>query len=433
MSLVNKQISKQVNDTHQIGLRRRDILTLAGVGTLGLSIGMPTSVLGQSTYKAERYLTIHGYCDERFASVRDEFERNFIVRGDVGASFAATLEGEYVVDLWAGHHDEAKTIPWEQDTIARIFSGTKTMTALCALVLFDRGELSFDDRVTKYWPEYGQNGKQTTEIRHFMGHTAGVPGFGEKLTLEQLADWDYVISVLERQAPWFPPGEKCTYHTLTQGFLVGEIVRRISGQSLGTFFRENVAKPLGADFHIGLDPTQYARVAPMLADPEWVAKTSEWNEEDLPEWMRGHEMGAPDVMPPVTNSDVWRRAEIPAGNGHGNASSLVRAQTAIANDGSAFGVNLISSATVEQIFREQGTLIGSEVKHGMGYGLSGAEHLPQDAKVCFWGGFGGSTMMLDLTNRACFSYVMNRMHTGFVGDMRGASLTSAFYEGLQQG
>ena len=392
---------------------------------------MPIRVMGQSANKVEGDLEIHGHCDERFASLRDEFERNFTERGEVGASFAATVEGEYVVDIWAGHRDEAKTLPWEQNTLACVFSATKTMTALSALLLFDRGELSFDDRVTKYWPEYGQNGKQSTEIRHFMGHTAGLPGFGEKLTLAQLYDWDYATSVLERQEPWWRPGEMCAYHPMTQGFLVGEIVRRITGQSLGTFFRENVATPLDADFHIGLDPTHYARTAQMLADREWVAELSEPREEDLPEYMRGREMGAPSIMPPVTNSDGWRRAEIPAGNGHGNARSVVRAQTAVANGGAAFGVNLISPAAIEQIFREQGNIVDSDIKHGIGYGLTGAAmQMPQGAKVCWWAGFGGSTILLDHTNRACLSYVMNRMHSGFFGDMRGSSLTGAFYEGL---
>ena len=419
-------------DSRLVGLRRREFLKAAGFGSLGLSIGVPLAVMGQPAAPVAGELEIHGHCDDRFASLREEFERNFTERGEVGASFAATVEGEYVVDIWAGHRDEAKTLPWEQDTIACVFSSTKTMTALSALLLFDRGELSFDDRVTRYWPEYGQNGKQSTKIRHFMGHTAGLPGFGEKLSHAQLYDWDYAISVLERQAPWWPPGEMCVYHTLTQGFLVGEIVRRITGLSLGTFFRENIAEPLGADFHIGLDRAHHGRTAPMLADPAWVAQISEPREEDLPEYMRGREMGAPDVMPPVTNSDGWRRAEVPAGNGHGNARSLVRAQTAVANGGSAFGVNLISPAAIEQIFREQGVIIDSEIRHGIGYGLTGmgAANMPQDAKVCYWSGFGGSTILLDLTNRACMSYVMNRMHSGIFGDLRGASLTRTFYEGL---
>ena len=162
-------------------------------------------------------------------TLREEFERNFTERGEVGASFAATVEGEFVADLWAGHRDAAGTLPWEDDTLVCVFSVTKTMTALCALLLVDRGELSFDAPVTHYWPEYGQNGKETTEVRHIMGHSAGLPDFGEPLTHVELYDWEHVIGVLERQAPAWRPGEDCAYHALTQGFLVGEIVRRITG------------------------------------------------------------------------------------------------------------------------------------------------------------------------------------------------------------
>ena len=372
-------------------------------------------------------MEIHGYCDERFGALREEFERNFAERGDVGASCAATVDGEYVVDIWAGHRDAAKTLPWEEDTIVCVFSTTKTMAALSALVLFDRGELSFDDPVTKYWPDYGQNGKESTEIRHFMGHTAGLPGFGEKLTDAQLYDWDYVIGVLERQEPWWRPGAECGYHAITQGFLVGEIVRRITGLSLGTFFRENVAAPLGADFHIGLDPTHFERTAEMLSG----GAIPEMPEEMTPEHMRGRVDGTPDVMPPVTNTAGWREAELPAANGHGNARSVVRAQTVIANGGTAFGVNLVSPATIEQIFREQGEMVGG-VRHGIGYGLSGffTGEVPKDVKMCFWGGAGGSTILLDLTNRACLSYVMNQMDMNMLGDERGARLTERFYEGL---
>ena len=372
-------------------------------------------------------MEIHGHCDERFGALREEFERNFTERGDVGASCAATVDGEYVVDIWAGHRDAAKTLPWEEDTIVCVFSTTKTMAALSALVLFDRGELSFDDPVTKYWPEYGRNGKESTEIRHFMGHTAGLPGFGQKLTKAQLYDWDHVIGVLERQEPWWRPGAECGYHAITQGFLVGEIVRRIAGMSLGTFFRENVAAPLGADFHIGLDPTHFGRTAEMLSG----GAIPEMPEEMTPEHMRGRVDGTPDVMPPVTNTDGWREAELPAANGHGNARSVVRAQTVVANGGTAFGVNLMSPATIEQIFREQGEMVGG-VRHGIGYGLSGffTGDVPKDVKMCFWGGAGGSTILLDLTNRACLSYVMNQMDMNMLGDERGARLTERFYEGL---
>lgn len=373
-------------------------------------------------------MDIHGHCDERFAALREEFERNFTERGDVGASFAATVDGEYVIDIWAGHRDSAKTLPWEEDTVVCVFSTTKTMTALSALLLFDRGELSFDDKVAKFWPEYAQNGKESTELRHFMGHTAGLPGFGEKLTEAQLYDWGHVISVLERQEPWWQPGQYCNYHAVTQGFLIGEVVRRITGQSLGTFFHENIAEPLAADFHIGLDAGNFGRTAEMLAG----GPIQQMPEDMIPEYMKGREQGMPDIMPPVTNNDGYRGAEIPAANGHGNARSVVRAQTAVANGGSAFGVDLISPDTIEQIFRAQGDMGGMGVTHGIGYGIKGMfdAAMPEGIKSCFWGGAGGSTIILDHTHHACLSYVMNQMDMNMLGDQRGGSLTQRFYEGL---
>ena len=144
-------------------------------------------------------MEIHGDCDNRFSSVKEAFERNFTEHGDIGASFAATINGEFVIDMLAGHRDRAKTLPWERDTIVNVFSTTKTMTALSALILLDRGELDVDAPVINYWPEYGQNGKEGTLVRHFLGHSAGLPGFGEKLTKEQLYSWDTVVEVLARQ------------------------------------------------------------------------------------------------------------------------------------------------------------------------------------------------------------------------------------------
>lgn len=371
-------------------------------------------------------MEIKGHFDEKFAALRDEFERNFDNHNDVGASFAVTIEGEYVVDIWGGDRNESKTLPWEEDTIVCVFSTTKTMTALCALVLFDRGQLNFDDPVTKYWPEYGQNGKESTLVRHFLGHTAGLPGFGEKLTKEALYDWDTVIGVLERQEPWWTPGENCAYHAITQGYLVGEVVRRISGQSLGDFFKKNIADPLGADFHIGLDPALFSRTAEMLFGGE----IPQMPEEMTPDYMKGREDGTPNVMPPETNSNGWRQTESPAANGHGNARSVVRAQSPIVNGGSAFGVDLLSSTTIDQIFREQGDMSGMGVKHGIGYGLTGlfASEIPDGTKTCFWGGAGGSTIILDHTNHVCLSYVMNQMDMNMLGDRRGANLTKCFYD-----
>ena len=295
-------------------------------------------------------MDIHGFCDERFAAVRDAFEHNFTAHGDVGASFAATVEGEFVVDLWAGHADLARTRPWERDTIVNVYSTTKTMSFLCALLLADRGQLDFDAKVTNYWPEYGQNGKENTEVRHFMSHSAGVPGFDPALTAaEQLYDWDACIENLARQTPWWEPGSQSGYHAITQGFLIGEVLRRIDGRTLGACFREEIAAPLGADFHIGVPASEFARVAEMIADTSDDTGFGELDPQSITARVFASSVSSPDDV----NTDAWRQAELPAAGGHGNARGVVRAQTPLANDGSAFGVDLLSPAGCRVIQEEQ--------------------------------------------------------------------------------
>lgn len=378
-------------------------------------------------------MEIQGVFDERFASLRDEFERNFIERGDVGASFAASIEGEIVVDIWAGHRDEAKTLPWVENTIVNVFSTTKTMTALCALVLIDQGRLDTEAKVSSYWPEYGQNGKENTLVRHFMGHTAGLPGFGEQLTEGQFYDWDTVIEVLARQKPWYEPGTICAYHALTQGYLVGELVRRITGRSLGTFFKEEIADPVGADFHIGLSPSEFGRTAEIISGGEMEMPEG----VEIPQFYLENIDGTPELTQETWNGDAWRQAESPAANGHANARAVVRAQTAVANGGAAFGAKLLSAGTIERIFENQGNIAGVGADHGIGYGLGigvgghEAWGAPQGTKACFWGGAGGSSIAVDLSHRACFSYVMNQMSNDLLGDVRARSLGQHFYAGLR--
>jgi CubicO group peptidase (beta-lactamase class C family) len=207
---------------------------------------------------------VRGTCDERFAAVREAFQRNFDNEREVGASVALYLEGELVVDLWGGWSDEARTTPWESDTITNVWSTTKTMTNLCALILADHGDIDVHAPVARYWPEFKANDKERIEVRHLLSHTAGLPGWEEPVTYEDLADWEKVTSLLAAQKPWWEPGTASGYHALTQGFLVGELVRRVTGQSLGTFFAQEVAGPLGADFSIGLPASEDHRVSPVI-------------------------------------------------------------------------------------------------------------------------------------------------------------------------
>ena len=373
----------------------------------------------------------HGYCDPRFAAVRDAFVRNFTAHGDVGASFAATVEGEFVVDLWAGHADGARTIPWREDTIVNVYSTTKTMTFLCAFLLADRGLLDFNAKVSRYWPEYAQNGKEATEVRHFFSHSAGVPGFDPKLpSATDLYDWEACVRNLAAQAPWWPPGSRSGYHALTQGYLIGELVRRIDGRSIGVFFRDEVAEPLGADFHIGMAADVFPRVAEMLP-PKADAPFAQADPNSIPARVFASAPAGTDAV----NTAAWRRAEIPAAGGHGNARAVVRAQTPLANDGKAFGVELLTPAGARFMRQEQingpDAVLAMPVRFGMGYAFAN-DMMPMspNENAMFWGGAGGSTIVVDQDARICFSYVMNQMQAAIVTDRRGGGLGRAFYKSL---
>jgi CubicO group peptidase (beta-lactamase class C family) len=373
---------------------------------------------------------IHGVCDERFAPVRDAFRANFDAGRDVGASFAVTLDGKTVVDIWGGHADAARTRPWERDTIINVYSTTKTMTALCALILADRGELDFDAPVAKYWPEFAQNGKVGIEVRHLMSHSSGLAGWDQKLKVEDLYDWEKVTSLLAAQAPWWEPGTASGYHSLTQGYLVGEVVRRITGKTLGTFFREEVATPLDADFHIGIDREHFDRVADLIP-PEAAATVITTLGNTIP----GRTFRNPPMSALDSRTEAWRRAEIPAANGHGNARSVAQIHAVLACGGAVGETRLLSPAGCEVIFDEQirGTdlALGTPLRFGMGFALNAPETpLGPNPRTCFWGGWGGSVVVIDMDARLTYSFVMNKMNSTTMGDIRTVSLGRAVYASL---
>ena len=210
---------------------------------------------------------IHGRCDDRFAPVQAMFEASLDEGTDVGASIVVQHKGETVVDIWGGHTDESRTTEWAEDTLVNVWSTTKTMTFVTALLLMDRGELDVDAPVARYWPEFAANGKEGVLVRHLLGHTAGLSGLDEPFVGEDVADWDRVCAALAAQAPWWEPGTQSGYHAVTQGNLIGEVVRRITGTTIGTFFASEIAGPLGADFFIGLPESEEHRVS-IVIPPE---------------------------------------------------------------------------------------------------------------------------------------------------------------------
>jgi CubicO group peptidase (beta-lactamase class C family) len=357
--------------------------------------------------------SLGGTCSARFDPLRELFASKLESGEDLGASVALNIDGEMVVDLWGGWADEARTVPWAENTITNVFSTTKAMTSLAALVLVDRGELDLDATVAKYWPEFAARGKAGIKVRHLLSHTSGVSGWEQPITLEDLYDWDKSTALLAAQAPWWEPGTASGYHALNYGHLIGEVIRRITGQRLGEFLAAQVAGPLGADFHIGLSPTEFHRVANVVppAIPEAAASPTPEQPPQLdPNSVAFKTMTNPTMSPETTWTEGWRRADIGAGNGHGNARSLARLQSAVACGGEVDGVRLLSPQTIDRIFEVQSNgidlVIGIPAKWGVGYGL-----LPE-GRVCCFGGMGGSLVIIDVDRRITFAYVMNKMAPG---------------------
>ncbi len=381
-------------------------------------------------------MDIHGTCNDSFSKVRDAFALNFDEGLELGACVAITVEGEPVVDLWAGDADPQGN-PWEKDTIVNVYSTTKTMAATCMLMLADRGELDFDAPVAQYWPEFAQNGKEDVLVKHVMSHTAGVPGFDPPVTAEELYDLDGIAKNLAAQPLWWgPPGSASGYHAITQGNLEGEILYRITGTRMGEWFRTEVAEPLGADFHMGLPASEDHRVGE-LTPPEVIATTDlEINNVVVAmDSIAARTLMSCGLNATEPQTREWRAAEIPAAGGTGNARSIGRIHSALANGGTVDGVTLMSDAGVRKALEEQidnfDQVLQGNLRHGIGFGLDFEGWISSpNPNTMFWGGWGGSLAMIDLDAKTTITYVMNRMDHRLTGDPRGLRIANATYDSL---
>ena len=371
---------------------------------------------------------VHGSADGPYEQLADVLASCLDDGLDLGASVAVTVDGETVADLWGGWADEARTKPWQRDTIVNVWSTTKTMTGLVALVLVERGLLDPDAPVATYWPEFAQNGKEGVLVRHVLSHSSGVCGWAQPVTQDDVYDPDASARILAAQAPWFEPGSAVGYQAIVHGHLVGEMVRRITGSSLGTFFAEEIAGPLGADFHIGTGPEHDDRVTPVIPPPPLPFDFASLD----PASPMYRTFTGPPVDANLANTIPWRRAEIGGAGGHGNARSVARVQSVLANGGELDGVRLLSSKTVDRAFEVQSEgmdlVLAIPVRHGLGYGLPNEQipYVRQDGRVAFWGGWGGSIVVVDADRRTVFSYVMNKMAPGIVGGPSAERLLTAF-------
>ncbi|MEV6339509.1 serine hydrolase domain-containing protein [Nocardia vinacea] len=374
-------------------------------------------------------MTTSGFCADEFAGVRKELADQIASGAELGAAICVTVDGEPVVDIWGGHRDLERTVPWTEDTLVNVFSISKTMTALSALLLVDRGELDVQQKVAHYWPEFAANGKGDIEVRHLLGHTSGVSGWERPIELADIYDAEAASARLATQPPWWEPGTASGYHALNYGHLVGEVIRRITGRTLGQFFAEELAGPLDADFHIGTAPENHHRIAPLVPPPLLEFDMAALDQDSI----LVKTLTSPLLDIPEANSAAWREAEIGAVNGHGNAHSVAAVQSLVACGGELRGRRLLSEKTIDLIFEQQSD--GADLalllplRFGLGYGLPQSQTAPEvpDGKVCWWAGFGGAIVVNDLDHRVTFAYTMNKMAPGLIGsDRANAYLRAAF-------
>jgi CubicO group peptidase (beta-lactamase class C family) len=368
-------------------------------------------------------MTTHGFTKGKFETLRPTFDANLASGADLGASVSVRVADETVVDLWGGYADAAQTKPWEENTIVNVYSTTKTMTALTALLLADRGLIDFAAPVAKYWPEFAAGGKSRVTVAQIMSHQSGLSGWREPVTKQDLYDWHPAVEKLAAQEPFWEPGTASGYHAVTMGFLVGEVVRRVTGKSLGTVFREEIAEPLGADFHIGLPASEDARVAELIPPPP--GQGLDANLDALNEIQRNWIVN-PLFAVEDSKTRGWRAAELGASNGQGNARSIALIHTILANGGVAKGKRFMSEKGCRKALELQieGTdlILAQPARLGLGFGLAAGMMPGINSSTMFWGGYGGSIAIIDMENRMSFGYAMNRMAGTTTGDMRALGL-----------
>jgi CubicO group peptidase (beta-lactamase class C family) len=385
-------------------------------------------------------LTIDGHCEPRFTAVREEFFRNFTERGDVGAAVCVYLDGARVVDCWGGHADAARARPWTEDTIVSVASTTKGMVALCAHMLAERGKLDLDAPVARYWPEFAQAGKADIPVRWLLSHRAGLPAIRRALPAEALLDWSAMTGALAETEPWWTPGSRHGYHAITFGHLVGEVIRRVDGRSVGAFLRDEVTGPLHADFFIGVPEAIDGRAATVLPPPPSPEPTMWDTILADPDSVSGRTFLNPPRTADLVNTRAWRAAEIPAANGHTSARGVARVYAALARGGELDSVRLLTPAAIERAIVQQSsgrdTVLTVPTRFATGFMLG----MPGGIFECGPGrrtfghpGRGGSIGFADPDARLAFGYVTNQYVTGTARhpDRRVASLVDAVYAALR--
>jgi CubicO group peptidase (beta-lactamase class C family) len=374
---------------------------------------------------------IFGTCDERFAAVRDAVAGNFRDHDELGAAVAVAIDGKLVVDIHAGWMDEGRTRPWERDTLVDVFSVGKAMAALCVLLLVERGQVDLDAPVARHWPEFAAQNKGAVTVRMLLAHRAGLPAVRRTLPDEAIYDWDEMTGALAAEEPWWEPGSTHGYHVNTLGFLAGEIVRRVSGESLGAFFRREVATPLDADFHFGLGAGEDRRVADYTFSGAASSESDPGRAAPDPE--RQFLLNRVYLNPPglsglgTVNTRRWRAAEIPSANAHAEARAVARIYGALGN-------GLLAAETLAQATAEASAgpdfVLGRPSRFGLGFQLTQPERpLGPNPRSFGHFGVGGSLGFADPDAGVAFGYTMNRFGPRWQNP-RNRALIDAIYASL---
>jgi CubicO group peptidase (beta-lactamase class C family) len=385
---------------------------------------------------------IKGLCVGGFDGVREAFARNFALRNEVGAAVAVWVDGHLVVNLWGGSADAAGTRPWQQDTLTTVLSGTKGLTSTCVHQLADRGELDLQAPVARYWPEFGQAGKEAITLAMVMSHRSGVIGPRTPMSWQKVTDWDFVCEQLALAEPWWEPGTAQGYHMTTFGFILGEVFRRVTGRTIGHYLRTEIAEPLGADIHIGLPPAEQARCADRVNKPTARQLLAHVQAPDHPTTLAEHpkaglavSMGfAPDDDLDANDLQLWRQLEFPGTNGQVSALGLATFYNALAQE------KLISYEHMDLVRVPQGgfdtdLVLGPRVADhgwGLGYMLNQRCINGPNPRIFGHGGLGGSFGFVDLEHRIGYAYVANRFDASKANaDPRSVALTKEVYAALE--
>ena len=375
--------------------------------------------------------SIRGDVVPGFDAVAEVFERNFTEDIEVGASFCAVVNGVTVVDLWGGYCDQNCTVAWESDTLVNVYSTTKGIAAAVVATLVEQGLFNYDEPIANYWPEF-RAGEGGLTIGQFLSHQSGVCGLRETVTIEDLYDWNVMTSRIAAEVPHWEPGTAVGYHAILWGFLAGELALRVSGKTLGTLVHERLAKPLDADFYIGLPESQHGRVADLIGPNR---------ARILPDPAAAQAINVPPLFafalqnPTIRPyrdacSPAWRVAEIAAANGHGNARGIARIYAALAQGGSSGKVQVMQPETIAKMTRQQWGLVddlvlGRPMRRGSGINLNTDEQYGPNPLAFGHSGAGGSIGFADPQRRLGVGYAMNQMQPGIEADTRGSRLVRA--------